>query len=56
MKVYEIGFIDEDVEQYCIWIATDREITRPKTSKPDTTIKEIPEYNEETGGVDFIIK
>lgn len=60
MKVYEIGLKDEtDCRGNCeciLWIATDISIKQTKNSKSEYYIKEIPEYDENTGGIDFVIK
>ena len=61
MKVFEIGLpdhYDDDSNDCCdctIWIATDKNI-KLVSSDSRIYIKEIPEYNENTPGIDLIIK
>lgn len=59
MKVYEIGvrnFCNDQSDHDCtFWIACDHRI-QMVSSDDDVYIKEIPDYDETSIGVDFIIK
>jgi hypothetical protein len=57
VKVYQICLKNYPELDFCIWIASDDTIENlSKERDSNFEIKEIPEYDENTGGVDFIVR